>query len=158
MRELLATFRLRIEGDFARLLGNTVSEFALRSGLPIGLDLDLAGGHLNPNQEIHVLHIVREALSNAVRHAQATTIRVALTSAPDDEIEVVVEDDGRGVDADSPVAAQHFGLTIMAERARGLGGSFEMQDCPAGGTRIVVRFKPDPAQIRTRIPIAVEGK
>lgn len=158
LRELLATFRLRIEGDFARLLGNTVSEFATRSGLPIGLDLDLAGRHLNPNQEIHVLHIVREALSNAVRHAQATDIRVALTSAPDGEIVVVIEDDGCGVGGDAQVAAQHFGLTIMAERARGLGGSFEVQDRPGGGTRIVVRFKPEPAQIRTRIPIAVEGK
>lgn len=158
LRELLATFRLRIEGDFARLLGNTVSEFASRSGLPIALDLDLAGGHLNPNQEIHVLHIVREALSNAVRHAQATSIRVALTSAADDEIVVAVEDDGCGVEADSPVAAQHFGLTIMAERARGLGGSLDVQDRPGGGTRIIVRFKPDPAHIRTPIPIAVEGK
>lgn len=158
LRELLTSFRLRIEGDFARLLGNTVSEFAARSGLPIGLELDLAGGHLNPNQEIHVLHIVREALSNAVRHAQATNIRVALAAASDGGIEVVVEDDGCGVGDGAQVAAQHFGLTIMAERARGLGGSFEVQDCPGGGTRIVVRFMPEAAEMRPQISIAVEGK
>jgi len=109
LRELLATFRLRIEGDFARLLGNTVSEFASRSGLPIGLDLDLAGGHLNPNQEIHVLHIVREALSNAVRHAQASNIHAALTSAPDDEI-VLLDGDGTYAWAKEPAvpAGQMF--------------------------------------------------
>lgn len=158
LRELLATFRLRIEGDFARLIGNTVSEFATRSGLPIALDVDLAGGHLNPNQEIHVLHIVREALANAVRHAQATNIGVALTSAPNGEIVVTIDDDGCGVDADKQVAAQHFGLTIMAERARGLGGSFEVLQRPDGGTRIRVRFKPEPTRTPAPTPIALEGK
>ncbi|MCC4114322.1 histidine kinase [Aromatoleum toluclasticum] len=158
LRELLATFRLRIEGDFARLIGNTVSEFAARCGMPIRFDLDLAGRHLNPNQEIHVLHIVREALSNAVRHAQATNIRVALTSTPDGEIAVAVEDDGCGVNADAQVAAQHFGLTIMAERARGLGGLLEVLERPGGGTCILVRFNPEPTPTRTPIPIAQEGK
>lgn len=158
LRELLATFRLRIEGDFARLLGNTVSEFASRSGLPIGLELDLGGSHLHPNQEIHVLHIIREALSNAVRHAHATCIRVALTSASGGDITVLVEDDGRGVSDEAQAAAHHFGLTIMTERARGLGGSLEVLSCPDGGTRVVLRFNPRPAEPRPELPIAMEGK
>ncbi|AYH42019.1 ATP-binding protein [Azoarcus sp. DN11] len=158
LRELLATFRLRIEGDFARLLGNTVSEFASRSGLPIALELELGGSHLSPNQEIHVLHIIREALSNAVRHAQATRIRVALASAAGGDITVVVEDDGRGVGDESVAAAHHFGLTIMTERARGLGGSLEVLSCPDGGTRIVLRFNPQPAEGRPELPIVMESK
>ncbi len=140
LRELLSTFRLRIEGDFAGLLGSTVKEYATRSGLPIDLEIRLSGCHLNPNQEIHVLHIVREALSNATRHAQARRIRVELLSSPGGEISVVVEDDGRGIPPLPVVEPHHYGLTIMGERARGLGGTLEVGQRVGGGARIVVRF------------------
>ncbi|WP_332671726.1 histidine kinase [Aromatoleum sp.] len=140
LRELLSTFRLRIEGDFARLLGSTVEEYAGRSGIPIDLEIRLSGCHLSPNQEIHVLHIVREALSNATRHAQARHIRVELLSEPGGEIRAVVEDDGQGIPPQPVVEPHHYGLTIMGERARGLGGTLEVGQRHGGGARIVVRF------------------
>lgn len=146
LRELLSTFRLRIEGDFAGLLGSTVEEYAGRSGVPIDLEIRLSGCHLNPNQEIHVLHIVREALSNATRHAQASRIRVELLSEPGGEIRVVVEDDGKGIPPQPVVEPHHYGLTIMGERARGLGGTLEVGQRDGGGARIVVRFATRSAQ------------
>jgi two-component system nitrate/nitrite sensor histidine kinase NarX len=72
LRELLATFRLKMEGDFRTLLTGAVDEYASRSGIRIILETQLAGCHLTPNQEIHCLQIVREALTNVVRHAQAS--------------------------------------------------------------------------------------
>lgn len=158
LRELLATFRLRMEGDFARLLGNTVAEYAGRSGIPIELDIQLGSCHLSPNQEIHVLHIIREALSNATRHAQASRIEVGLScggdAGNDGEVSVVVADDGKGLGPDIPsqVEPHHFGLTIMSERARGLGGVLDIQPRPAGGTRIVVRFHPHAAETSSSFP------
>ena len=142
LRELLSTFRLRIEGDFARLLSSAVKEYAGRSGLPIDLDIRLAGCHLNPNQEIHVLHIVREALSNATRHAKASRIAVRLSSEPDGQVCIVVEDDGEGIGPTPVVEPHHYGLTIMAERARGLGGALEIGEGGNGGARVTVRFQP----------------
>jgi two-component system nitrate/nitrite sensor histidine kinase NarX len=140
LRELLATFRLRMEGDFARLLGSTVAEYAGRSGIPIDLDIQLGPCRLSPNQEIHVLHIIREALSNATRHAQANRVHVGLQSCNDGQVSVVVEDNGMGLEIPSSAEPQHFGLTIMGERACGLGGALVIEPRPAGGTRIVVRF------------------
>ncbi len=142
LRELLTTFRLRMEGDFARLLGNTVEEFSDRSGVPIDLDLHLAEVELSPNEEIHVLHIIREALSNATRHAEATRIHVGLFARAGGEVALVVEDNGKGIAGAGNGEPHHYGLTIMEERARGLGGEFAIAPRPGGGTRVVVRFQP----------------
>jgi two-component system nitrate/nitrite sensor histidine kinase NarX len=151
LRELLSTFRLRMEGDFAGLLGNTVEEYASRSGTPIELDIRLADCHLAPNQEIHVLHIVREALSNATRHAGASRIHVGLSAAPGGEVRVVVEDDGKGVDPRAAAELHHYGLTIMDERARGLGGSLEIAGRAGGGTCVAVRFDAKAGKDRVRL-------
>jgi len=60
LRELLTTFRLRIEGEgLAAALHTTVTEFSSRGGIPISLDAHLAGCTLTPNEEIHALQIVR---------------------------------------------------------------------------------------------------
>ncbi|HJV25498.1 MAG TPA: histidine kinase [Aromatoleum sp.] len=142
LRELLATFRLQIEGDFSRLLANTVSEYAARSGIPIDLEVSVGDSHLTPNQEIHVLHIIREGLSNATRHARASRIRVMLRRLESGDLCLEIEDDGVGMKPPGGGEPHHFGLTIMSERARGLGGQFEIQSRPAGGTRLVVRFSP----------------
>lgn len=142
LRELLATFRLRIEGDFASLLRNTVREFAERSGTPIGLSVRLGDARLTPNQEIHVLHIVREALSNATRHAGAQHIEVRLQRSADGRVRLVVEDDGVGVKPPARAQPHHFGLSIMAERARGLGGHCDIETPAGGGTRVAVCFAP----------------
>ena len=142
LRELLATFRLRIEGDFATLLRNTVREFAARSGTPIDLSVRLAESRLTPNQEIHVLQIIREALSNATRHAGARHIGVFLQRSDDGRVRLVIEDDGIGLNAPARTAPHHFGLSIMAERARGLGGQFDIETPAGGGTRVAVCFAP----------------
>jgi DNA-binding NarL/FixJ family response regulator len=74
----------------------------------------LVASLISPNEQIHVLQIVREALSNTVRHADASRARVHLAL---DAGEVVVEigDDGRGL-AGTGERARHYGLTIMRER------------------------------------------
>lgn len=138
LRELLSTFRLHIEGDFAALIGGAVKEYSDRNQVPIDLNLRL-GCHLNPNQEIHVLHIVREALSNATRHARASRIWVNLVSGDDGEVRVAVEDDGKGI-APRPNEPHHYGMTIMAERARGLGGTLTVERREPRGTRVLLAF------------------
>ena len=64
MRELLTTFRLKMEGqDLPSALRQTVDEFIERGNLSIELDIDLEGCSLTPNEEIHVLHIVSRITS-----------------------------------------------------------------------------------------------
>lgn len=153
LRDLLATFRMKMEGDFMALLGAAVAEYSARGGLPIHLDTRLADCRLTPNQEIHTLHIVREALSNVLRHARARQAWVSMVHRPDGRVEARVEDDGVGLDA-APAADDprfHYGLGIMRERALGLRGQLRVEPRPGGGTRVILVFMAAPPSTETSI-------
>ncbi|HNQ03020.1 MAG TPA: histidine kinase [Thiobacillaceae bacterium] len=145
LRELLSTFRLRMEGeDLASALAQTVAEFADRGELEIDLRADRGGCVLSPNEEIHVLHVVREALSNVLNHARARHAGVQLVCTDAGRLEVTVEDDGIGIVKSANV--HHYGMTIMEERARSLGGEIRYAPRPGGGTRVVLSFRPSRMQ------------
>ncbi|MCF8004581.1 MAG: type IV pili methyl-accepting chemotaxis transducer N-terminal domain-containing protein, partial [Chromatiaceae bacterium] len=99
LRELLTTFRLKIDGQGLRAaLAQTIDEFRARGDLVIRLDDQLPPGLLSPNEEVHVLQIVREALSNATRHARARTLKVRLDVDADSQaVRVEIRDDGCGI-------------------------------------------------------------
>lgn len=78
----------------------------------------------------HAEAVVREAVSNAVRHANATTLNVNITVGDDLCIEVV--DDGRGIAPD----VTRSGLTNLRQRAEDAGGSFTVEAVALGGTRL----------------------
>ncbi len=157
LRELLATFRLKMEGNFLSLLTAAVDEYAGRGGLPIHLDNRLDGCRLTPNQEIHTLQIVREALSNVLRHAQASNAWVRLVHHADDAVSVSIEDDGIGSEAvnrEPQGDAFHYGLSIMRERAQGLHGQLEIRPRQQGGTLVALRFRALSAPA-TNLPAAI---
>jgi len=89
-----------------------------------------------------VLQIVREALTNTVRHADAKHVHVALSYGQDHRVRVVIEDDGRGLSA-LQADDKHYGLSIMRERANSLGGELALEPGQGGGTRVSVSFAPD---------------
>lgn len=138
LRELLTTFRIRMdESGLHQALESSVREFAERGRLKIGLSNRVADGELGANAEIHVLQIIREALSNVVKHAGASAATVALTPLPDGRIRITVEDDGRGMPAETSRHG-HYGLTIMRERAHKLNADLRIRPGEGGGTRLVV--------------------
>ena len=142
LRELITTFRLKMEHPrLEHNLRDAVEEFTRRSGLPI--TLDSAGWHcvLNPNEQIHVMQIVREALNNAVKHARARQITVRLRRAATGEATIDITDDGVGLPPD-PHRENHFGLNIMRERAHNLGGALHLRTPPPGGLHVQLRFMP----------------
>lgn len=88
--------------------------------------------------EVAAIHIVDEAVTNVVRHARATRLVVSLAHA-DNTLEIVVSDNGTGFSMDGITPG--IGLQSMRERARELGGSWEMSERPGGhGTVITVRL------------------
>ena len=140
LRELLTTFRLRMDGrGLQAALRDTVDEFARRSGLPIGLDHRLADLELTAHQEIHVLQTVREALANVERHARATRAAVTLVRDAGGQVVVTVDDDGVGI-GDARSRPHHYGLAIMDDRADSLGGRCTVCGRAGGGTRVELRF------------------
>lgn len=140
LRELLTTFRLSLEqSSLEAALEKTVEEFGERGSLSIELDNRLAHIPLNPNEEIHILQIVREALSNVVRHAQASHAKVSLTEEVEGQVRIAIDDDGVGFD---PAQSRngHYGLSIMRERSQTLDAHFDIAPREPHGTRVSVRF------------------
>jgi two-component system nitrate/nitrite sensor histidine kinase NarX len=156
LRELLTTFRLKMDDrGLNRALEETVQEFRTRGAVDIALDNRLPAGLLTPNEEIHVLQIVREALSNVVRHAGAREARVQLHRAGS-ELLVEVADDGRGIGA-NPERPHHYGMTIMRERTLSLGGEIRLETPSTGGTRVRLRFPVRGAERADPAPRALLG-
>jgi len=75
----------------------------------------------------HVVAVVREALSNVARHAQASSVTVEVIVGPD-ELRLQVTDDGKGLGQPDRVS----GLRNLRERAESLGGSLELPPVDAG--------------------------
>ncbi len=73
-----------------------------------------------------------------MKHARASNIRVTLAHEPD-EVRLEVEDDGQGFDPGGEFPG-HLGLRSMRERARDIGGTFEIQSSPGAGTHITLRI------------------
>jgi two-component system nitrate/nitrite sensor histidine kinase NarX len=140
LRELLTTFRLKMDDrGLGRALEATVEEFRTRGAVGIALDNRLPSALLTANEEIHVLQIVREALSNVIRHANARRASVTLCQV-DGVVDVEIEDDGCGIGPEQARTA-HYGMTIMRERAASLDGSLAVTVAPGGGTRMHLRFR-----------------
>jgi signal transduction histidine kinase len=78
----------------------------------------------------HAEAVVREAVSNAVRHAHASTLTV--TVKVDDDLTIEIVDDGRGI----PDQITGSGLTNLRQRAHDVGGNFTVERIPTGGTRL----------------------
>lgn len=81
----------------------------------------------------HAEAVVREAVSNAIRHASCTALTV--TVHVDDDLTIEVSDNGRGIGADITGS----GLTNLQRRAADVGGSFVVEAVPGGGTHLTWR-------------------
>jgi signal transduction histidine kinase len=119
---------------------------ARRSAVPVVLDADVQG-RLPERIEVAVYYTVSEALTNVVKHANATEARVGLR-VEHRTVRLSIHDDGRGganVDGGS-------GLVGLKDRVEALGGEIEVVSPPGEGTSILVQI---PVQIplgETRIP------
>ena len=96
-------------------------------------------GEAGPEAVTLAARIVAEALANADAHAQAKTVRIDY-AVNDDRLDVSIADDGRGFDLSTAPGVEdgHLGLTVMRQRARGLGGECEITSSPDTGTLVTL--------------------
>lgn len=98
---------------------------------------------IDPAIQLELYRIAREALANAVKHAEATTITVRLEYPlwPDQVFTLVIADNGR---SGKPIQAMagHWGVRNMQESARAAGGSLAFEQTLGGGASVVVTFRP----------------
>jgi two-component system NarL family sensor kinase len=88
--------------------------------------------------EIGLYRIAQEALTNVARHARAATAELVLSTTPD-QIQLTVQDNGIGFDAERSDMAGRFGIKGIGERARLLGGEALLETCPGQGVSLTVR-------------------
>ncbi|SAK78552.1 nitrate/nitrite sensor protein [Caballeronia pedi] len=138
VRELLMNFRTKIgSGELRRAVDEAVERFGLQTGIAPRLDYRDEGGlPLPPDQQLQVLFILQEALSNIRKHAEAQ--RITVTIVNDRDFSLLVEDDGQGYDPEEMAALgeTHVGFHIMRERAHRLGAMLRLSGAPGRGARV----------------------
>lgn len=134
-RGAIATLRRDEDTSFSSQLTEIAEELTDRAGARLSL-------RLQPDLEIHperrdaLVRIVREAITNGVRHGGAT--EVALELSGDHGVRMAVRDNGGGFVPGGPRPAGGFGLTTMRERAQAMGGDLTIRSDPGQGTLVEV--------------------
>ena len=107
-------------------------------GLNVNLNLTGALNELGETININVYRIVQESINNAIKHAQATDLRIDLTIIENDTLRLVIADNGKGMDIHAVDQTNHFGLLGIRERVQGLHGSFRVDSELGKGTNIII--------------------
>lgn len=134
-------------GTLGDVLADIRSEAAQRLAV-VGIGLaweapeDLPDPMLDRGRALHLHRIVREALSNTIRHAQASKVRVRVRAARG-ELLLDITDDGSGVAA---VVRAGAGMRGMRDRAGALDGRIDWADGTAGGAKVLLRMPLEDAQ------------
>ncbi len=129
-------------GDFSTALRTMVETMSISSSTRCRVRIDdEAARRLSTEQALHIINIVREGVSNALRHSRAKQITVSLRDLIRSD-RLAVTDDGIGFNTRSVQGVGH-GLVNMAARAQKVRGLFAIQSKPDKGTRISLDLPKD---------------
>ncbi|MDH4154903.1 MAG: PAS domain S-box protein, partial [Nitrospira sp.] len=129
-------------GDFPTVLRNLVATMSSSASAKCQARIDEASARqLSAEQALHLLNIVREGVSNALRHSGATRITVSLRDLAR-SVRLTITDNGVGFDTSSAQGVGH-GLSNMAARAQKVRGVFSLQSTPRKGTKISLDLSKD---------------
>ncbi|MFZ5494678.1 MAG: sensor histidine kinase [Verrucomicrobiota bacterium] len=128
-----------IERDLGPLIEQTVRERLHATGIQAEFRRDGSWPELDTMVKQHLLRIVLESVTNAVKHAAPHRITVSMRAAPD-RVELQVADDGCGFDVQDRVrrGPGEFGLIGLQERAEKIGARLTIRSAPSRGTTVAV--------------------
>lgn len=140
LRELLTTFRLTIQqADLHTALHQLIAPLQTQSSVKIHIDCTIPSPALTAQQQVHALQIVREAVMNAIKHANAENIYISCNNTLNGNNIFNVTDDGGGIPSiEEPDG--HYGLNIMSERAASLNGHLKIEPLSGRGTAVTLTF------------------
>jgi two-component system, NarL family, sensor histidine kinase DevS len=138
VRRLAVELRPKALDDFGLVAGlqRLAETFAEQTGISVHVETALGDARLAGDSETAIYRIVQEALTNVIKHAQATTVSIVLTRKGD-RVVAVIEDDGRGFDA-GDTSDERLGLLGMRERIALVDGRLSVESRPGEGTTIAV--------------------
>ena len=141
VRELLVHFRTRVhQSDLDTAIQSTLQKFEGQTGIATEFERIGGGAAQVPTDEIQIMHIVQESLSNIRKHAKARHVRV-VAKRESGRIKIDIEDDGVGFDPENCpncLSDRHVGLKIMRERAHRIGGECRVASKPGAGSRVTL--------------------
>jgi signal transduction histidine kinase len=114
-------------------------QFESRSGVICKIDSLIDDLQLNREQSTAIFRMLQEALTNVLRHAQASKVNIVVEEV-DGELVLEVRDNGRGIKEDEIAGSQSLGLIGMRERAHLLGGTIEITGVALRGTVLTLRL------------------
>ncbi len=139
----------RISGDLrppaldnlglAEALQEEARRFQERSGIACELRLPSDPLSLPTETSIAIFRVFQEALTNVVRHAEATSVTISLETRPE-SIVLQLDDNGKGIPPEAIGDARSLGLLGMAERASSLGGHVTVAPVAPHGTRVTLQL------------------
>ncbi len=141
VRELLLNFRTRLQdSNLESEMRNVVSKFQRQTGVHGTIEFIGSGAPVAPEQQLQLLFILQEALSNVRKHAQASEVKVRVENERD--FKLTVADDGLGFSMAEveKKGDAHVGLHIMQERAERLSAQFTIESTPGAGTTIMLHL------------------
>jgi len=145
LRELITHFRAPIDKrGLVPAVEHLIERFKYQNEITIFLQKEWNVLSLSPNIEVQALRIIQESLNNISKHSQAHAVRVIMRSNVQGECNILIEDDGVGMDIppeSDRVSGDHLGLSIMDERAKRMGGTFTIESELGEGTRTTLTFK-----------------
>lgn len=141
VRELLVHFRTRVhQSDLDSAIHAALEKFEGQTGINTAFERRGSAVPMAPTDEIQIMHIVQESLSNIRKHAKAGHVRV-LVDQDMVNSRISVEDDGVGFDPQTDPNCQsdrHVGLKIMRERAHRIGAECRITSIPGKGTCVTM--------------------
>ncbi|GAB5493012.1 MAG: hypothetical protein Phog2KO_32270 [Phototrophicaceae bacterium] len=140
MRSLLVELRPKaiVQSPLSDLLTNLCNSISGRGALNIELEVIGKPRLLSPDAQLQLYRLSQEILNNAWKHSQASILNIELRFHSQ-SIEIVIADDGIGFDIDA-IPADHYGISIMRERAEKIGANLTIDTAPEEGTYIHIQW------------------
>lgn len=144
LRDLLVTFRLSLNEDsFDEAIHNSADEFSKKGNFTVNIYNQVMTLNLSAAEQVNMIQIIREALSNINRHSKADSVDIHLQYVLiTSEVKLSIRDNGVGI-TKSFDQTHHHGLMIMQERAKSLGGDLSITNNSPHGTVIETQFLPE---------------
>lgn len=135
VRELITASRLTYqELDFPTALKKIIGEFEHQSSIAFELDNRVPQLKISAKQSVQLLYIIRESLSNIVRHAHASKALISLRQSQQ-QLHIQIDDDGRGIQ-EGLKRQDSFGMEIMRERTERIGAVLSVEANKPKGTAV----------------------
>ncbi len=139
MRDTLEELRTTERQDLEQIIGEYAAKAAARSDFSVNVRTSGQPQSLSPRRSRQIVYILREALNNVEKHAEAEQVDIFLQYA-EDEFRLTVRDDGAGFQPGTVVMEGRYGVAIMGERAGAVNGDLAIRSSPGQGTEVTLRL------------------